>query len=69
MVNQITAKKCETIYHIKVPKELLQVVKSNNSSTKYGYKQGPQAKKINKDQLGTTGGEPNKPRVMHPWST
>ena len=69
MVNQITAKNCETIYHIKVPTELLQVVKSNNSSTKYGYKQGPQAKKINKDQLGITVGEPKKPRVMHPWST
>ena len=58
MVNQITAKKCETISHIEVPTELLQGLKRNNSSNKDGYKQGPQAKKGNK-----------KTRVMHPWNT
>ena len=70
MANQLTAKNGENIYHIEVPTELLhQGGKRQNTSTKEGDKPGPKAKKGNKHQGVKGGSQPNKPRVMHLWST
>ena len=68
MVNKITEKTFETISHIEVSIDLLQGRRRENSSTKDGYKQRPQAKKENKDQGGATVGYPKNTSVMHPWS-